>query len=97
MPPAAVPGQGHATAVASNLLALAVNPEGVLALFLWHHHLLQPELLALIEEDLARQAQEKEQSRASAGAPDNAAAQPRHVPDHVVVGLGPAGGRNPPG
>ena len=86
---AAVPGHRHSAAVAARLPSLAPEEDGVLARAVRQIHLFEPELLALVEEDLAGQAEKQQQRGAGAGSTHGAAREPRHGPHHVVVGKRP--------
>src|SRR5260370_16276500 len=83
------PGHGHSDTCATRLAAAAVEEERVLAPILRHVGLFEAELLALVEEDLAGQAEHEKHGRHGALAAEDPSAEACRLANHVVVGKGP--------
>src|SRR5258708_28668255 len=84
------PGHGHSASVATRLAAAAVEEERVLAPILRHVGLFEAELLALVEEDLARQAEHEKHGRHGALAAEDPSAKACRLANHGGAGKGPA-------
>src|SRR5260370_33425515 len=84
------PGHGHSASVATRLAAAAVEEDRVLAPILRHVGFFEAELLALVEEDLAGQAEHEKHGRHGALAAEDPSAKACRLANHVVVGKGPA-------
>src|SRR5258708_19789503 len=90
------PGHGHSASVATRLAAAAVEEERVLAPILRHVGLFEAELLALVEEDLAGQAEHEKHGRHGALATEDPSAEAGRLPTHALVAKAPPPLHPPP-